>query len=969
MKDLKRIGLVGFLLVFMASLVFAGGPRAKIFAKGDLQGKESAKKPFREGEVLVKFQKGVAIGVVNNIAAKNAAIVGKRFKILSKLRGYEYVLLKSSKSKTMEMVKALRNEPRVLAVSPNYLNKSDATPSDPRFGELWGMHNTGQTGGTEDADIDAPEAWEVATGSSNVVVVVIDSGLDYTHEDLAANAWVNAAEQSGTAGVDDDGNGYVDDVHGIDPCNGDTDPMDDNGHGTHCAGTIGAVANNGVGVAGVNWNVKVMGLKFLDAGGSGYNSDAIECIEYAIDQKVNYGQNIPVINASWGGGSFDQTLKDAIDAAGAVGILFCAAAGNSGTDNDSSPHYPSSYDSGSIIAVTATDHNDELVSGMSNWGATSVDLAAPGDAILSTIPPAYVPQAGDIFFDDVESGAGNWVHGGTNDTWAITSTLDSIFVNPSFPVPSPPNFWADSPGVYYVADTDSWLAYNADIDLSGYVGQDIFLGIGAAMYMESGWDSAIVEISADSGATWTEVYDFTDDAYYWSNWAWPIPDAFKTAHFRMRFHLISDDSYNYPGWNIDNIGIGVPNLFYDSWSGTSMATPHVSGAVALMASQFPSETVRTRKNRILATVDTLASLDGTCVTAGRLNLHSAITYVAPAMCLLSTWDGQGVYYRDFISGAWVKIATPATLIAAGDLDADRIDDLIGIWPSQNGLWAKYSTSGAWAKLSTTARDIAIGDMNGDGNQEVLGSWDGQGVYYRNSISGAWVKMGSPAEQLTAGDLDGDGVADLIGIWPGQGGVWVKYSLTASWAKLASTALDIGAGDMDGDGREDLVGTWEGQGTFYRNSISGAWVKLSSPATMVAAGDLEGDTISDLIGMFPNQNGIWVKYSEGGNWAHLGDIARHIAAGWMSGWNAASAAVPAGNAAQGPGSRNSLDLSANAPGGSQFQWEEEANLVPQQDAEMEQSRIPGPGEFGFQYLEERALDPGLESRSRSEAERN
>src|SRR5262249_48878129 len=149
------------------------------------------------------------------------------------------------------------------------------------FSSLWGLHNTGQTGGTPDADIDAPEAWDVTTGSSSVVVAVIDTGVDYTHPDLAANIWTNAGEVPGN-GVDDDHNGYVDDVHGYDFVNNDGDPMDDHFHGTHVAGTIGAVGNNGTGVAGINWNVKIMALKFLDGNGGGYASDAIRAVNYAV---------------------------------------------------------------------------------------------------------------------------------------------------------------------------------------------------------------------------------------------------------------------------------------------------------------------------------------------------------------------------------------------------------------------------------------------------------------------------------------------------------------------------------------------------------------------------------------------------------------------------------------------------------------------------------------------------------------
>ncbi|MCK4765211.1 MAG: S8 family serine peptidase, partial [Candidatus Aminicenantes bacterium] len=234
------------------------------------------------------------------------------------------------------------------------------------------------------ADIDALEAWNISTGSSEVIIGVIDTGVDYNHQDLAANIWSNPGEIPSN-GVDDDGNGYVDDVHGINAITGSGDPMDDHYHGTHCSGTVAGIGNNGVGVVGVCWTAKIIGIKFLDSSGSGSTADAIECVNYAIWLKNN-GTNIRVLSNSWGGGGFDQTLRDAIDAAGNVGILFTAAAGNNyGNNNDTNPFYPATYDCANILAVASTDHNDNL-SGFSNMGATTVDLGAPGSSILSTFP-------------------------------------------------------------------------------------------------------------------------------------------------------------------------------------------------------------------------------------------------------------------------------------------------------------------------------------------------------------------------------------------------------------------------------------------------------------------------------------------------------------------------------------------------------------------------------------------------------
>jgi flagellar hook assembly protein FlgD len=344
-------------------------------------------------------------------------------------------------------------------------------------------------------------------------------------------------------------------------------------------------------------------------------------------------------------------------------------------------------------------------------------------------------------------------------------------------------------------------------------------------------------------------------------------------------------------------------------------------------------------------------------------VHRAAGIIARPIIVdfIGTWDGQGVYYRNSETATYVKLATPATLITAGDLDGDAIADLIGIWPGQGGVWVKYSQSGSWAKLSSTAIDIACGDMNGDGRDDLVATWDGQGVYYRNSIGGAWVKMATPAEQVTAGDLDGDGKADLIGIWPGQGGVWVKYSQTNSWAKLSTTAIDIACNNMNGDGRDDLVATWDGQGVYYRNSLGGVWVMMATPATLVTAGDLDGDNKADVIGIWPSQGGVWVKYSQSGNWEKLSTTtARHIATGLMRGGTGSSPmllAEPFGGVAAGPGNLGYQDIAAAGPGDRQFQCQEEKNLTPQQDMKAELQRVPGPGEYGFQCLEQKNLVPG------------
>ena len=243
-------------------------------------------------------------------------------------------------------------------------------PNDDQYEDMWGLHQD------SDVDIDAPEAWSIHKGlGGRVIVAVIDTGVDYNHEDLMNQMWRNPGEIPGD-GLDNDGNGFVDDVFGYDFYADDGDPMDTNGHGTHCAGTIGAEGGNSIGVVGVTWKPQIMALRFLGPGG-GDTSDAIRAVDYAVQMGAQISSN------SWGGGGFSVALEAAITAAAAANHLFIVAAGNDGSDNEITPQYPCNYDLPNMICVAATDrHND--ISSFSNWGTTVVHIAAPGSNILST---------------------------------------------------------------------------------------------------------------------------------------------------------------------------------------------------------------------------------------------------------------------------------------------------------------------------------------------------------------------------------------------------------------------------------------------------------------------------------------------------------------------------------------------------------------------------------------------------------
>jgi subtilisin family serine protease len=348
--------------------------------------KEPIPYEYVKDELLVRFAPNIPKATIDQINATIGAQVLQSFQIVSNL----YLVKIPAHLSVPEAIARYKGYASVLYAEPNYIVRKaqhvQLTPNDPNFTQLWGLHNTGQTGGTPDADIDAPEAWDITTGSSSVVVFVIDTGVDYNHPDLNANLWRNPGEIPGN-GIDDDGNGYVDDVYGIDTYYNDTDPFDGDGHGTHVSGTIGAIGNNNVGVVGVNWSVKIGHCKFLSDSGFGSTAGAISCLQYILNLKQtgNPANDIIATNNSWGGGGFSQALHDAIKAHMNAGILFIAAAGNAGANNDTALFLPASYYLPNVISVAATTHTDAKA-GFSNYGRRTVHVGAPGQDILSTTP-------------------------------------------------------------------------------------------------------------------------------------------------------------------------------------------------------------------------------------------------------------------------------------------------------------------------------------------------------------------------------------------------------------------------------------------------------------------------------------------------------------------------------------------------------------------------------------------------------
>jgi subtilisin family serine protease len=429
----RRLTLILSLLLITAAVVpfVTRGARGQSDSAPQVLRRASAKSEatrassaeFVPGHVLVRFRSEAAAAraeasptisratILDATSPEIAARV-ERFEGSDLVRGLRLAYVEPAE--TLAAIEAFKSRTDVLYAEPDYVRRASVVPNDTNFATMWAMRNTGQLGGTVGADIKATQAWDITTGSSNVVVGVIDEGIDISHPDLAANIWTNPGEVAGN-GVDDDGNGKIDDVHGWDfsTCTGSdpsTNPACGNNtvydgpgnnadtglpidaHGTHVAGTIGAVGNNSTGVVGVNWNVKILPLKFLSpTSGAASNAIRAEAYAKALRDKWNttggaQGANVRVLSNSYGGGGSSQAELDSITAVGASGILFVVAAGNESSNNDIIPTFPSSYVATNLISVAATNRVDQIDPNYSNYGPRTVHIAAPGTSIISTFP-------------------------------------------------------------------------------------------------------------------------------------------------------------------------------------------------------------------------------------------------------------------------------------------------------------------------------------------------------------------------------------------------------------------------------------------------------------------------------------------------------------------------------------------------------------------------------------------------------
>lgn len=644
---------------------------------------------YKPGEVLVRFKSAATTAARTGALA---TIGASRLRTVKGVAGLQVAGLAKNMS-VEEAVKALAADPAVVYAQPNYRRQIAVTPDDTRFDELWGMHNTGQTGGSDDADIDAPEAWDIATGSADVKVAVVDTGIDYNHPDLDDQLWTNPGEIADN-GIDDDENGYVDDVYGIDTVNDDSDPFDDHGHGSHVSGTIGGEGNNGLGVAGVNWDVTIMPVKTFDAGGSGWDEDIIEALAYVNMMGADVSSN------SWGGGGYSQAMYDEIEA---FPGLFCAAAGNDSMDNDSWMAYPASYDLDNILSVAATDMWDELA-WFSNYGVATVDVGAPGDGILSCVPGKPLVTLDSMVWSDDFTTFDNWSNWGDSD-WGIDTTT-----------------FMSAPSSVACTDYPDW----AFAGMTNDTPVDLTAGEVGALVLDANYnlteDMAGIDFYAYDETMWTGAYlgTLTGDSGGWDeNVIMPIP-GYVSQFGPLLTDVVFFGDDNITPVYLDDVEFWTGSISgwdydaaYDSWSGTSMATPHVSGLAALLLSEYPEMGPADLKATIMQNVDVIPSMDGRCVSNGRINAFAALSnpvdLTGPAIEMVTEDTYESVAEitasaSDAMSGvksmSWSFDGAPATTVESDTVTMTL--DVVG----QHTLtvWAEDTAgnvSEAWAEFEIT----------------------------------------------------------------------------------------------------------------------------------------------------------------------------------------------------------------------------------------------------------------------------
>lgn len=839
---------------------------------------------------------------------------GIHFEVVRGLGLAGQVMVRSSETSLKSVRDWLAANSNVASWELDLSRRLQATPDDSDAWRLWALNNTGQTGGTADADLDAFEAWDISTGSSSIVVGVIDTGVDHTHPDLAGNIWTNPGEIAGNR-IDDDGNGFVDDVHGYDFINGDGDPMDDNDHGTHCAGTIAARGNNGQGVVGVNWSSSIMALKFLSSSGSGSTSDATRAINYATMMRTQYGVNVRVTNNSWGGGGYSASMYDAIRAHNAAGILFAAAAGNSGSNNDSSPHYPSSYNLPGVIAVAATDHDDALA-GFSCYGSGSVDLAAPGASIRSTTPGGeYATFSGTSMATPHVAGVAALAW--SVDPDATVAEIRAAILQGADSLPSLAGMVATG-GRLNALGTLQLLSGGGSSApfISGMSGSPNPVGRGQTVTLTAGQitdpDGLVRTVHFYRDANRSGRFDVGDEfqgadpvVANGGDATLSLSSAGLASGGNMFFALAMDDQWQWSPAAAATVTVTTPDRHADNAAGATpiaLGNPidgEIQSASDVDWFSFQAVSGRTYKldTQLAGLADSILSLydtDGATLLEYNDDVSwpqdpsSTITWQAPA---------TGTYYVE-VTNYWQE--TGAYLLELNHLDVayDAQASTPGLYvPSAAGFHLRATSDPQDRTLAATPFCFGpadsgwlplTGDFNADG-VDTVGVYDPQaaGFHLKNVNANGPENRGAdvilkfgPAGNFgwtpLAGDWDGDGV-DTLGLYdPSVGGFHLKNSLTQGGGADLVFCFGPGGnrgwtpiiGDWDGDG-VDTIGLYDTHTATFTLRASNSPLSDDLAATPFAfgpadagwlpiAGDFNGSGY-DTIGLYaPSTGGFYLK---------------------------------------------------------------------------------------------------------------